>query len=296
MKASLDCIPCFVRQALDAIGLATPDTELQLRFLREVLGWLSEWELELAPPVLGQRVHRRVRELTGLSDPYRTAKRAHTLMALDLLPELRQLITESEDRLQTATRLAIAGNAIDLGVSSSVSLDDVRHSLKEALSEPLAGDIEVFRGAIERAEKLLYLADNAGELVFDRLLLEELASPGRQLLVAVRGAPVINDATLQEARESGIFEVAAVIDNGSDAPGTLLDETSPAFQRAFAEADLIIAKGQGNFESLSDVPANLFFLLKAKCPVIAGHLGVTVGSYVLATRARRAPAGIVKSD
>ncbi len=282
MKASLECLPCFVRQSLDAIAMATDDEQLRLQFLREVLGWLSEWELELSPPIMGQLVHRRVREITGQADPYRKSKQAHTQLALALLPALRERVAASDNRLETALRLAVAGNAIDLGVKSSISLAEVQVALEEALQAPLGGDLAAFQRATSEAATLLYLADNAGELVFDRLLIEELAALGGQITVAVRGAPVINDATLLEARESGIFEVAKVVDNGSDAPGTLLEETSPAFQRAFAEADLIIAKGQGNFESLSEVEAPLFFLLKAKCPVIAGHLGQSVGSYVLA--------------
>ena len=271
-----------MRQSLEAIAVATEDEQLRLQFLRGVLGWLSEWELELSPPVMGQLVHRRVREITGQVDPYRKSKQAHTRLALALLPALRDRVAASENQLETALRLAVAGNAIDLGVKSFISPAEVQTALEQALKAPLGGDLAAFQRAASQAATILYLADNAGELVFDRLLLEELAALGGQITVAVRGAPVINDATLLEARESGIFEVADVIDNGSDAPGTLLEETSPAFQRAFAAADLIIAKGQGNFESLSETEAPLFFLLKAKCPVIAGHLGQAVGAYVLA--------------
>lgn len=295
MKASLECLPCFVRQSLDAIAMATDDEKLRLQLLREVLGWLSEWELELSPPIMGQLVHRRVREITGQADPYRKSKQAHTQLALALLPALRRRIEASDDRLETALRLAIAGNAIDLGVRSSISLAEVQVALDEALQAPLGGDLATFRNAANQARDLLYLADNAGELVFDRLLIEELAALGGQITVAVRGAPVINDATLLEAAESGISEVAEVVDNGSDAPGTLLEDTSPDFRRRFAQADLILAKGQGNFESLSEVEAPIFFLLKAKCPVIAGHLGVAVGSYVLAPTSLAAPVSIAES-
>ena len=157
-----------------------------------------------------------------------------------------------------------------------------------AASESLTGDIQELADAADRARDILYLADNAGEIVFDRLLIEQLP-PGR-VTVAVKGGPVLNDATRSDAAVAGLNELAEVIDNGSDAPGTLLGDCSHSFRERFDRADLVIAKGQGNYETLSDARKDVFFLLKAKCPVIAHHLGCDVGRTVV-QRSRPAAMG-----
>lgn len=280
MKTSLDCIPCFIRQALDAARLTTADITVHERIVRDVLRWTSEMNLEQPPPLLGQHIHRRLRELTGVEDPYRTVKSHHNGMALNLISELEAEIGAASDPLMMAVRLAIAGNVIDMGVNGNFTETDLQRSIEQALAEPFAGDESGFRQAVAKARNILYLADNAGEIAFDRLLIEQL-SPARVTL-AVRGAPVINDATRVDALFLKLDEIVEVIDNGSDAPGTVLADCSPEFQRRFIEADLVLAKGQGNFETLSDENRPLYFLFKAKCPVIAAHIGLPVGTHVLA--------------
>ena len=163
----------------------------------------------------------------------------------------------------------------------------MRRSIDQALAEPFTGDQDGFRQALSKAHKILYLADNAGEIAFDRLLIEQLLP--ERVTLAVRGAPVINDATMDDARAVGLHEIVEVIDNGSDAPGTILADCSEDFNRRFAEADLILAKGQGNFETLSDDHRKIYFLFKAKCPVIAAHVGLPVGTHVLARSIVRLP-------
>lgn len=285
MKASLDCIPCFVRQALDAARMVSDNTAVHEQILRDVLRWAGELNMDQPAPVMGQRIHRRLREIVGEEDPYREAKIGQNRMALALLPELITRIELATDPLMMALRLAIAGNVIDMGANGNVTEFDLRESVSHALTKPLAGDLDGFRNAVVQARHILYLADNAGEIVFDRLLIEQL-SPMR-VTVVVRGAPVLNDATMVDARAVGLHEIVEVIDNGSDAPGTLLDDCSQEFKRRFTEADLILAKGQGNFETLSDEPGDIFFLLKAKCPVIAAHAGVPIGTHVLARSCTR---------
>jgi hypothetical protein len=170
---------------------------------------------------------------------------------------------------------------IDMGVNGNLTESDVRRSVSQALTEPLAGEQNGFRQAVAEARSILYLADNAGEIVFDRLLIEQLL-PARVTL-AVRGAPVINDATVADAKGVGLHEIVGIIDNGSDAPGTILEDCNEDFIRRFKEADLILAKGQGNFETLSDEPRDIFFLF----PVIAARVGLPIGTHVLArSRAR----------
>ena len=260
--------------------MVSDDPAVHERIVREVLHWSSGMDLDRSPPFLAQRIHRRLREITGMKDPYAGAKARLNRMAMDLLPELQDEIKSTPDPLAMAVRLAIAGNIIDMGVHGDIDESDVRRSVQQALAEPVSGVWEDFRRAADRAGSILYLADNVGEIVFDRLLIEQL-SPERVTL-AVRGAPVINDATVADARAVGLHQVVDIIDNGSDAPGTLLEDCSREFRERFSAADMIIAKGQGNFETLSHVPGNIFFLFKAKCSVIADHVGLPLGTHVLA--------------
>lgn len=287
MKTSLDCIPCFVRQIIDATWMVSSDPLVHERMVREVLRWASEMDMNQPPPLLAKRIHRRVREISGVADPFRAAKVRLNRMAMGLAADLRAEVESAEDPLAVAVRLAIAGNVIDLGAKSNITTADVLRSVGQAMVEPLSGELDQFRQAVAEARSILYLADNAGEIVFDRLLIEAL-SPERVIL-AVRGAPVLNDATEADARVVGLNEICEVIDNGSDAPGTLLEDCSRAFRQRFTDADMIIAKGQGNFETLSEAPDNIFFLFKVKCPVIAAYIGLPVGANVLArSRAGRA--------
>jgi len=279
MRTSLDCIPCFIRQALEVARFVTEDTTLHERIVKDTLLAISNLDLTQSPPVMGQKIHRHLRDLTGQDDPYRDAKDRFNSLALRMLPQLREKVQVAEHPLRMAIRLAIAGNIIDLGVDGGIGEDDARRALENAAAQPLVGDLDQLEQAVSDAGRVLYLADNAGEIAFDRLLIERL-SPG-SVTVAVRGRPVINDATLVDARAVGLHDVARVIDNGSDAPGTVLGDCSPAFRSSFEQAELIIAKGQGNYETLSDQKGKVFFLLKVKCPVIASHIGVEVGSNVI---------------
>jgi uncharacterized protein with ATP-grasp and redox domains len=284
MRPALECIPCLLRQTLEAVRLASPDPILHEQVMREVLSWLQDSDLRRSPPAIAQRIHRRVREVTGVQDPYAVAKDRQNAVATSLLSGLEAEVAAAPDRFDMAVRLAIAGNVIDLGVNGSLTDADVRRSVEQALRDPVDGPLDGLRAAAGRAETILYLADNAGELVFDRLLIAQL-SPHR-VTVAVRGSPVLNDATMADARSVGLLDFVEVIENGSDAPGTVLDDCSLAFRERFAAADLVIAKGQGNFETLSDEPAPLWFLFKVKCSVVAAMVGRPVGSHVV-TRPQR---------
>lgn len=280
MKTALDCLPCLVRQSLDASRAVSADPAVHEQVLREMLSWAAGLDHTLSPPALGQRLHRRLREVAGVEDPYRADKDRQNEMVLQLLPELEQRIETADDPFGMAVKLAIAGNVIDLGVNGHVPPDALRASVEQALGEPVHGLVDDLRRDIGRAQDILYLADNCGEIVFDRLLIERL--PAEKVTVAVRGRPILNDATLVDAARVGLTELVPVVDNGSDAPGTILDDCSADFQRRFETADLVIAKGQGNFESLSDVDAPIYFLFKVKCPVVADHVGEPLGTHMVA--------------
>lgn len=279
MKTSLDCIPCILRQSLDAARMVSKDPKVHENILREVLGWAGEMGLSQSPPAMAQRIHRRLREIAGVDDPYRETKDRQNFIALEMLPSLRSKIESASDPLLLAARLAIAGNVIDMGVNGNLTEADMLQAVNRALTEPLVGDYDEFRTAIAKAQSILYLADNAGEIAFDRLLIEKLL-PERVTLV-VRGAPVINDATLADAQAVGLDKIVEIIDNGSDAPGTILRDCSQEFQRRYSDADLIIAKGQGNFETLSNEPENIFFLFKVKCPLVSELVHQPIGTQML---------------
>lgn len=280
MDTALDCIPCLLRQTLDAARMVCDDSAVHEQMMREVLLWAGEMDFRQSPPAVAQRIHRRLHQITGVSDPYAAAKARHNHIAMGLLPVLREEIRKSASPLAAAVRIAIAGNMIDMGAGGDVNEADVFRSLRQATSAPFYGKMDLFEQALGDAESILYLADNAGEIAFDRLLIEQLPLAGVTLVV--RGAPVINDATRMDAHAVGLDDLVEVMDNGSDAPGTILEDCSQEFQRRFAEADLIIAKGQGNFESLSHQLGNIFFLFKVKCPMVASHIGQPVGKQVLA--------------
>ena len=280
MKTYLDCISCFVRQGLEVARFVSDDERVHEKVLRGVLEAALSLDFRQPPPAMGQQIHRLVRELTGQADPYREVKDRFNAFGLQLYPKLKEQIENSDNPLETSIRLAIAGNIIDFGPYGQIDRAQVEESISHSLSARLPSDsVEDFRQAVGQAKEILYLADNAGEIVFDRLLIEQLGYP--KITVVVKGSPVINDATLADAQTAGLTDLVEVIDNGSDAPGTILETCSARFQDRFSSVDLIIAKGQGNYETLSNFPGNIFFLLKAKCPVIANHLGVEVGSLVL---------------
>ena len=265
MRIFLDCIPCFVRQALDSARLATDDEQIHEKVVREVLRLAADLDMSQSPPAIGQQIHRLIRQLI-----------------------------DSDDRLETAIRLAIAGNIIDFGVKTSLAESDIEKTISDSLSGYLNSEqIQGFKNTVTEAEKIIYLADNAGEIVFDRLLIEQL--PYEKVTVVVKGNPVINDATMEDAGVAGLTRIVEVIDNGSDVPGTILETCSQAFRDRFEDADLIIAKGQGNYETLSGADKNIFFILKAKCPVIARDLGCEVGEMILRrSQAHRDVVDVVK--
>lgn len=276
MKAQPECMHCFMRQADHAARLAGLDTDAGDALLGTLKQELAQMPEDQNPAVTASWMHARIRALSTNPDPYREKKQEATSHALALYPQLKRLLAESSDPLATAVRLAIAGNIIDLGVAAEY---DLERSIERVLAlQPAMDDLSSLRNAADQANNILYLADNAGETVLDRLLIEVLDKP---VTYVVKGGAAVNDATLDDAREADLEGVCEIIDNGAAAMGTLLDQCSEAFRKRFDEAELIIAKGMANYESLSGSRPNLFFLLQAKCAVVAADLGVPEKSIVI---------------
>jgi uncharacterized protein with ATP-grasp and redox domains len=224
-------------------------------------------------------IQRRVEDLTGTFDPYLTIRRSTNEFALSLLPVFREKLRAAPCPVTLALRLAAAGNIIDLGAKRNLTMDEAKEAVDNAVSLPLAGSDEVDAvGRLLAARRVLLIADNAGEIAFDRLLCEQL--PHRPT-VAVRSRPVINDATTDDAHQVGIDAFADLITTGSDLPGAWLPSCSPEFVRVFREAELVVSKGQGNYECLSGHRFGGYFLLRVKCPVVAEDCGLPVGSNAL---------------
>ena len=278
MKIYLDCIPCFVRQALEASKMATKDRVKQEKVLKAVLSELGKTSIKnKIPPQIARKVHRIVKKVTKNNDPYKKVKDRYNRKALKMFPSLKQKVAESKDRLLTATKLAIAGNIIDFGPSSKFNLEK---TIEEVLVQDFAiNHFNRFREVLQKSERVVYLGDNTGEIVFDRILLEELKD--KEITFVVKGGPIINDATVEDAKFAGIDKIARILTVSNGEPGTGPDRKSKRFINFLKGADIVISKGQGNYEALSEVDANIFFLLKVKCPTIARDIGVKVGGIVV---------------
>lgn len=289
MKTFLDCIPCFFKQAISAcrmIGLE--DGKIKI-VLDEIGHCLSSIELSSPPPEMGRRIQKIIREKTGNADPYKQLKRDSNRVALALYPLIKEKVTSAENRLLKAVEIAIAGNIIDYGALSDLDIkNEVERIVNSEKQTIRCEDEELFSffdlvASLEKAETILYLADNAGEAVFDRVLLEEIVDtyPYKKIYFAVRGRPIINDCLTSDALECGIQNSAEIVSNGSDAPGTLLHLCSEEFNDLFNKSDMIISKGQGNFESISGTEKDIFFMLVVKCNVLANFIGCKVRDAVL---------------
>lgn len=284
MNVHLDCFPCFLKQTLIAARLGTDDPLLQERIVKGVLDEIGATDMNRPPAYSTTFLHRKIRDILG-KDPFKENKSEYNRKALKLYPALKKMVRDSEDPLWTASRLAIAGNIIDFGIYSSV---DIEGTVQRALETPLAVDnYAELRKSLNSADEVLYLLDNAGEIVFDRILIEQLRDSGIKTKAVAKGMPVLNDATIHDAEEVGLSEICEVIDNGSDCIGTILDMTPERFRKEFENARIIISKGQGNFETLysaDETPVGnikIFFLLQSKCEVVSKELGHEKGAMLL---------------
>lgn len=276
MEIFLDCLPCNMRQTLEAARMSTDDERVLAGVVDEGLALLSDYRAYRNSPELCRAMHNIIRRRTGVMDMYKQVKERDIAAALKLYPMLKQYVGEG-DALSRALKVAVTGNVIDSAVSTDVNIEDC---VSRELQKPFGiYDEDTLRHHLKNASTLLYIADNAGETVFDRVLLESL--PKMEIIYAARGGPAINDATVEDALASGLSGCARVISTGCDIPGVNMDETTEEFRGYFQQADIVISKGQGNFETLFESGRDIFFLLKCKCHALSPILNVRVGDYVL---------------
>ncbi len=279
MKTELLCLPCFFGQAARTLIYAGVNGSRARGIRRKAEAIIERASLDEVPARTTTVLHRMLREETGV-DPYRAVKETYNRIALDMLPALRGRAAASADSLEGGVRAAIAGNVIDFGIYETI---DLNRSIEESFRLPLSSSpYHSFASRVAASRRILYLCDNAGEIVFDRVLLEILRAMGKEVTAVVKGSPVINDATLDDAHAAGLAECARVIDNGSDGIGTLLETCSQRFRDEYRDADLVISKGQANYETLvQESDERVFFLFKVKCPVVASYLRRPDGDIVI---------------
>ncbi len=276
MRTFPECYGCLLRQAVSAMNYGGVDQRTQIDTIKEVLHTLEKADDSLTPSNLAGQTNQVIREMVGIDDLYREIKRKSHLMAEEYLEDLIDLSNEGNDKLEQGLKVSAAGNIIDVVHVNDYDLwDEVITTVNQEL---LGGGVEAFQQRIDDSPYLLYLADNVGETVFDRVFIETLDIP---VIYAVKGGPILNDATLEDALAAGINQVAEIVETGSRAPGTILSQCSDEFQQLFEKSSLILSKGQANYETLDDKGDKIFFLLRVKCPILSREINVPLDTLVL---------------
>ena len=295
MKASFDCIPCIVRQTVEAARLGSADEKTQRKIINKALEYIQQADFNLSPPELGKHIYQIVSESLGGVDPYKELKYNMNSFILENYNELKRFVYFSDDPVYLAAKLSIVGNQFHFQKGTAPA------QLQEMLSEVnkirfAVDDYSQFLDDLLKSRHILFLADNAGEIVFDKLFIEVLKrfypERGHKFTVVVRGAPIINDATRADAEMVDLDEVAMVIDNGDNAPATVLHHVSQEMREYYDKADLIISKGQGNFETLEQEVKNIYFMFRIKCPVISKELNAPEGALILKRSDKNLPVNL----
>ncbi|MBF0252436.1 MAG: DUF89 family protein [Candidatus Omnitrophica bacterium] len=289
MKTNLDCIPCFFRQALELGRLTGIDDAIRKKIIDDVALAIPDFSFECPPPFMARIIYAIVKKHTKIEDPYKEIKEKSNSMALEFYDQFKAKVEKSQDRLLTAVELAIAGNVIDYGVKNTLNAEQEINKIllnddeliKRKKKEKF--EYEKFKIELNKSASIVYLGDNAGETVFDRILIEEIKriDKNKKIYYAVKEKPIINDALYEDAIVSGLDKSADIISSGSDAPGTILSICSKEFIDVYKKADMVISKGQGNYEALFCPGRSVFFLFMAKCPVIAKDVGCEIRDIIL---------------
>ncbi|RKY33364.1 MAG: hypothetical protein DRP80_04645 [Candidatus Omnitrophota bacterium] len=289
MRTYIECIPCFFKQAQSAAQLVKASLKTQKRILDRLALKIPKFSLKTPPPYMGRIIYNIVKEETHKKDPFLKIKEKSNNIALKLYPYLKKRVKKAKNKLLIATELACIGNIVDLGVKNSHIIEkEVESFLKGNFNlnkkyNKALFDFQDFKKKLLKAETILYLADNSGEVVFDRILIEEILDQfkNKKIFYAVKEKPIINDALIKDALFCGVDKVAKVISSGCDSPGIILEYAGKRFLSVYHNSDLIISKGQGNFEALWGKNKKIFFLFRAKCEVVARHLNCKLGDIIL---------------
>ncbi len=283
MKVHYECAECLLRQAREAMDLATSSESLKMEITEKIIRILcSKFHKKTVPNVVGTQIHRIIKKETKNHDPYVYERKRGNEVAMKFLPTIKDLIKE-EDGLENYIKAAIVGNVIDFGAFGTDF--DATNKIIQSTKKGFAIDhVDKLKKELKDAESVLYLADNVGEIVFDKILIEKLKEYDVNVTVALKEEPILNDACVEDALQIGLDEVAGLISVGTDSIGIIFDEVSWEFEERFEGADLIIGKGLGNYEGLSEMEMKdkaVFCLLNAKCKPVARDIGVERGDNVV---------------
>lgn len=283
MKISYECGPCFLRQAREAMDLSTDDEELKMEIMEEIFKFLSDnFKLDTNSNSTGSLMHNLIKQKTGCMDPYRNEKIEGNEIALKYLPDVKKIL-EEDDSLENHVKIAIIGNILDFGAFTLD--DDIEAVIKDALKKDLTvKDIEEFESSLRTNDKVLYLVDNTGEIVFDKLLLSKIREYGLDITIAVKSEPILNDACMAEALDAGLDEYGEIVEIGCGTVGYVDSEISDEFREIFNDHKFIISKGMGNYEGLTEIDLSdkdIYFLLCAKCNTISRDIGVNLHDMLL---------------
>ncbi len=270
-----ECIPCIIKQAYNAAKIFTNgNTEQQFKIVKEACSAVLSVNDNYTAPEFSANIQNIIEENLGIINPYQKVKEKNLKNAQRFIPYLETMVENSDDKLQTAIRAAIIGNVIDLGANP---IFDIEYEVNRITGNNINFDeLNNFAGELKRSNLILYIGDNFEEALFDKILLKQLLP--KKIIYAVRSKAILNDITLEDAKALGINNICEVMESGSEIAGTDLSKCSPEFLSLFEKADLVIAKGQGNFETLLNAQRPVYFLFKVKCEVISKRSRLPVGT------------------
>lgn len=283
MDISYECGPCFLRQAREALDLSTDDENVKMQVMEEIFKFLSTtFKTGTNSNSTGSSMHKIIKQKTGCMDPYYKEKVEGNEIALKYLPEVKKIL-DADDSLENYVKIAIIGNILDFGAFTLD--DDIEGVIKSSLKKDLAvKDIEEFENSLKTHDKVLYLVDNTGEIVFDKLLLAKLKEYDLDITIAVKSEPILNDATRVEALDVGLDEFGKLVEIGAGTVGYVDSEISDEFRQIFDDHEFVISKGMGNYEGLTEIDLSkkdIYFLLCVKCNTIARHIGANLHDMLL---------------
>ncbi len=283
MKISYECGPCFLRQAREAMDLSCDDDMLKIEIMNDIFDFLADnFSKDTNSNKTGSIMHNIIKSKTGCEDPYFKEKIESNEIAMKYLPVVKEILDEN-DSLENYVKIAIIGNILDFGAFTLD--DDIDAIIKDSLNDDLAvKHINEFENSLKKHDRVLYLVDNTGEIVFDKLLMNKIKEYGIDIVIAVKSEPILNDACMKEALEAGLDEVGEIVEIGAGTVGYVDSEISDEFREIFNSHEFIISKGMGNYEGLTEIDLSdkdIYFLLCAKCNTIANDIGVDLRDMLL---------------
>lgn len=281
MTIQAPCVTCILNQVEKTLGVMDINAATADKIRSEAQRMSADFSFSHTPPFVAKDIYQMISRFSGNDDPLHEVKQASIRAATSFLPFIQTKIDQSDDPLFTALKAAVAGNVIDFGAKEQFDLEAEINQVFD--TEFAQSDYEQLRSDIQRCDDIMILADNSGENVYDKLLMETIKHlyPTKRLSYVVRGRPIINDITVSEAEQIGAGEVATIVDSGVDTPGLDLLRADRAFVETFKAAPLVIAKGMGNYECLEGDGKSIYFLFKVKCEVVADSIDAAIGSIIL---------------